>query len=72
VIADYRGAQFSKFKEALSDLAVTRLTPIGNEMRRLLADPAEIDSVLKRGADRARAIAKPVMAEVKKLVGFVE
>jgi tryptophanyl-tRNA synthetase len=72
VIADYRGAQFSKFKEALSDLAVTRLTPIGNEMRRLLADPAEIDSILKRGADRARAIAKPVMAEVKKLVGFVE
>jgi tryptophanyl-tRNA synthetase len=72
VIADYRGAQFSKFKEALSDLAVTRLTPIGNEMRRLLADPAEIDAILKRGAERVRSVAQPVMAEVKKLVGFVE
>jgi len=72
VLRDYAGAQFSKFKEALSDLAVTKLTPIGNEMRRLLADPAEIDRILKTGAERARTIARPVMAEVKKLVGFVE
>jgi tryptophanyl-tRNA synthetase len=71
VIRDYAGAQFSKFKEALSDLAVTKLTPIGNEMRRLLADPAEIDAILKHGAERARTIARPVMAEVRKLVGFV-
>ena len=37
VLADYGGAQFSKFKEALADLAVTKLTPIADEMRRLLA-----------------------------------
>jgi tryptophanyl-tRNA synthetase len=72
VIRDHGGQQFSKFKEALSDLAVTKLTPIGNEMRRLLADPTEIDLILKRGAERARTIARPVMADVRRLVGFVE
>ena len=41
------------------------------EMRRLLADPAEIDRILKDGASRARAIAVPVMDEVKKRVGFI-
>ncbi len=71
VLRDHGGAQFSKFKEALSDLAVTRLTPIAAEMRRLLADPAEIDRILKTGAERARTIARPVMDDVKRLVGFV-
>ncbi len=71
VIADYAGAQFSKFKEALADLAVTRLTPMASEMRRLVADPAQIDRILKEGAQRARAITRPIMADVRRLVGFV-
>ena len=40
-------------------------------MRRLLADPAEIDRILKDGAAKARAIATPIMDEVKKQVGFI-
>ena len=71
VIADYKGAQFSKFKEALADLAVSKLTPMADEMRRLLGDTAEIDRLLKSGAERAHAMAAPVMAEVRRLVGFV-
>jgi tryptophanyl-tRNA synthetase len=39
-------------------------------MRRLLADPAEIDRILTAGAERANAVAAPVMTEVRKLVGF--
>jgi len=71
VIADFAGQQFSEFKNRLADLAVAKLTPIAGEMRRLLADPAEIDRILESGAARARALATPVMAEVKRLVGFV-
>jgi tryptophanyl-tRNA synthetase len=71
VIGEFAGAQFSVFKNALADLAVAKLTPIADEMRRLLADPGEIDNILKSGADRALAIAAPVMAEVRRLVGFV-
>jgi tryptophanyl-tRNA synthetase len=71
VIGEYAGAQFSLFKNALADLAVAKLTPIADEMRRLLNDKAEIDRVLKRGAERANAIASPVMAELRRIVGFV-
>jgi tryptophanyl-tRNA synthetase len=71
VIARFAGQQFSGFKNALADLAVARIEPITREMRRLLADPGEIDSLLKSGAQKARAIAVPVMDEVKKRVGFV-
>jgi tryptophanyl-tRNA synthetase len=41
-------------------------------MRRLLADPAEIERVLKAGAERAGAIAEPILADVKRLVGFLQ
>jgi tryptophanyl-tRNA synthetase len=71
VLARYAGQQFSGFKNDLADLAVAKLKPIADEMRRLLSDPAEIDRILKSGAERAHAVAAPIMDEVKKLVGFV-
>ena len=71
VVAQFAGRQFSEFKNALADLTVAQLTPLADETKRLLADPAEIDRILKDGAGRARAIAAPIVAEVKRLVGFV-
>jgi tryptophanyl-tRNA synthetase len=71
VLREFGGGQFSAFKAALIDLAVDRLGPLGAEMKRLVDDPAHIDAVLSDGADRARAIARPVMDAVKEIVGFV-
>jgi tryptophanyl-tRNA synthetase len=70
-IAQFAGQQFSGFKTALADLTVAKLEPINQEMRRLLADPAELDRILADGAQKARAIAAPIMAEVKAKVGFL-
>ena len=70
-LRQFGGGQFSTFKKALSDAAVAKLEPITAEMRRLLADTAEIDRILADGAQRARAIAQPIMTEVKDIVGFV-
>jgi tryptophanyl-tRNA synthetase len=71
VLRDFGGRQFSVFKQALVDLAVAKLGPIGDEMKRLVADPGHVDKVLGVGANRAAAIAGPVVAEVKKILGFV-
>jgi len=71
VLGQFGGGQFSGFKTALVDLAVARLAPIAGEMRRLLADPGEVDAILSDGADRAATIAAPIMREVKDIVGFV-
>ena len=71
VMADYGGQSFSAFKNALSELAVATLSPLAAEMRRLTGDPAEIDNILRAGAEKARAIAGPIVAEVKRNVGFV-
>ena len=70
-INQFAGQQFSALKEALAELAIAKIAPIGDEMRRLNDEPGAVDAVLADGAEQARAIAEPVMAGVRKLVGFL-
>lgn len=71
VLAEYAGAGWGQFKPALADLAVDKLAPISAEMARLMNDPAEIDRLLARGAERARAIADPILARSYEIVGLL-
>ena len=71
MLSEFDGAQFSHFKAVLTDLAVAVLGPIGGEMQRMMEDPAFVDSVLGDGAERARAIAQPILEEVHDIVGFL-
>ncbi len=71
VVTDFAGAQFGTFKPALADLAVARLSPITAEMVRLMRDPAEIDRILGEGADRADAIARPILNDVYRITGMI-
>ena len=72
VLAAVGGMQFSQFKQELTDLAVSVLGPIGQEMQRLVEDPGYIDAVLRKGGERARALSRPVIQEVYERVGFVQ
>ena len=67
----FGGAQFSKFKEDLTTLAVDILSPVTAEMRRLLDDPGYVDTVLRDGAEKAEALAQPILRDVKEIVGFL-
>ncbi len=72
VLRQFGGQGFGVFKPALSDLLVAKLSPIATETRRLLADPAALDALLRRGAEQARAIAEPIVDEAERLVGFLK
>ncbi|WP_322890219.1 MULTISPECIES: tryptophan--tRNA ligase [unclassified Yoonia] len=71
VIAQYPGAGWGTFKPALADLAVAKLAPISQDMARFMDDPAEIDRILAQGADKARAIAEPVLQRTYDIVGLL-
>ncbi|WP_431861737.1 tryptophan--tRNA ligase [Azospirillum sp.] len=70
-IQRFAGAQFSQFKTALLDAAVAHLAPITQRMNELLADKAEIDRLLRKGGERAEAIASKHLAEVKDIIGLL-
>ncbi|MDF1802957.1 tryptophan--tRNA ligase [Thalassovita sp.] len=71
VLTEVGGKQFSEFKPLLADLAVAKLSPISGEMSRLMQDPAEIDRILGRGAERAREIAAPILNQTYDIVGMI-
>ncbi len=70
VCKKFAGAQFSAFKEALTERAVSVLAPIGAEMARLLENQDYLDQVLIEGAARAGAIAEPILHETFRIVGL--
>ncbi|HXP06092.1 MAG TPA: tryptophan--tRNA ligase [Stellaceae bacterium] len=70
-LAQFAGQNFSVFKEALTEVSVSTLGRIGDEMRRLMADPGHIDTVLRHGAERAAAISMPILREVQDITGLL-
>ena len=71
VLAEFGGQGFGAFKPRLADLAVAVLAPISTEMARLVTDPASIDAILGQGAERADAIAAPILAQTREIVGLI-
>ena len=71
VCGSHGGGQFSTFKGDLADLAVARLGPISEEMRRLMESPDYVDQVLADGARRARELAQPTLNEIQDIIGFL-
>jgi len=71
VTTEFAGKGFGEFKSSLSELAVSVLGPIGDEMQHLMAEPDEVDKILHTGAEKARAIASPIVSEAKEIVGFL-
>jgi len=70
-VALFAGKNFSEFKQQLADLAVEVLGRIGGEMRRLVADAGYIDAVLRRGTERAEALALPNLGAVFDIMGLL-
>ena len=71
VCGQFGGKQFSALKQELADLVIAKLGPVQDELRRLMDDPAYVDSLIADGARRARAIAEPILADVHDIVGFL-
>jgi tryptophanyl-tRNA synthetase len=67
----YEGSQYGGFKKDVLEAVVSYLEPIQARYAELSADPAEVERILARGADRARLIAVDTMAAVRSALGLV-
>lgn len=66
----YAGAGYGDFKRDVAEAVIAKVEPIQARHAELMGDPAELRRVLGGGADRARAIAQPIMASVRERVGL--
>lgn len=72
VLQEFGGQGFSAFKTALADVLIQNLAPIREETKKLLADKTHLHAILKQGAEKAAAIAEPIVAEAEHIVGFIK
>ena len=70
VETEFDGQGYGAFKEAVAEAVIELLAPVGERYRELRADDARLEAVLADGAERARAIASGVMAEVRPAMGI--
>jgi tryptophanyl-tRNA synthetase len=68
---EFAGQGYGQFKAAVADAVVAFAEPLSRRMTELMADPAEIDRVLARGAERARPVAEATVRDVYDRVGFL-
>ena len=71
VLGEFAGKGFGQFKPVLADLAVAKLAPIRDEMLRLLADRSAIDAILRDGAEKAAALATPMLRRTQEAMGLL-
>ena len=67
----YAGKGYGDFKGDLADVVVDFVTPFRDRTLELMDDPAELDAVLRRGAERAREVAARTLADVYERIGFL-
>ncbi len=71
VLTEFAGKGFGVFKPALVDVAVEKLAPVTSAMRQYMDDQSYVLSVLDEGAERAHAIARPIMQDIRERLGFL-
>ena len=72
VVQNYAGKEFSIFKNDLGELIVEKIGPIREEIKKLLADKAYLDNVLKDGKEKATVVADSVLKDVYDIIGFAK
>ncbi|WP_420136531.1 tryptophan--tRNA ligase [Sphingomonas sp.] len=70
VLARFAGQGFGAFKPALAELTVEKLRPIGARFAELQQDPAELDRLLKLGAEKANRVAAPTLGGAYAALGL--
>jgi tryptophanyl-tRNA synthetase len=71
VLTEFAGKGFGVFKPALVDMAVAKLAPVTTAMRQYMDDQSHVRAVLDEGAERAHAIARPIMQDIRERLGFL-
>jgi tryptophanyl-tRNA synthetase len=68
--SEFAGAGYGDFKQAVAEGVVELLAPIRERYAELRPDEAELERVFAVGADKARVLAAPVLADVRTAMGF--
>ncbi len=65
------GKDYSFLKNKLADLLIGEITPVGNEIKKLMGDKTHLLKVLKKGNEKARNLAEENLKNIREKVGLI-
>ncbi|MEQ3550661.1 tryptophan--tRNA ligase [Pseudonocardia nematodicida] len=71
VEAEYAGRGYGDLKKDLAEVVTGFAVPFAEKVQGYLADPAELDRVLAKGATRAREVSGATLADVHERIGLL-
>jgi len=69
---EFEGKGYGDFKAAVGEVCCDKLIPVQEEFKRILADKAYLEEVMKKGSDEASYFARKTLSKVKRKLGFVQ
>ncbi len=69
-INEFSGKNFSKFKENLSQVLIDKISPISNEINKLLNEKMYLEEILSEGCKKANEIASKKIKKIHEILGF--
>ncbi len=70
LLEEFKGKNFSHFKERLSEVVVEKIYPISQEIKKLKDDFPYIDQILKEGCEKASKLSSKKIKNLKEMFGF--
>jgi tryptophanyl-tRNA synthetase len=71
LVAHFDGKGYGDLKGEVAEVVLAEIEPIRDRANELLADPAELDRLLAKGAAKANELAEKTLATVYERVGFI-
>ncbi len=71
VLNEMSGKEYSFLKKKLSEILISEITPVGNEIQKLLDDKSYLKGILKKGSEKASIIAEDNLKNIRDIVGLI-
>jgi tryptophanyl-tRNA synthetase len=68
---EYEGQGYAQFKNDVAEAIISELEPIQNRVKELISDKAYLESIYKKGAEKANYVATKTLRKVQKKIGFI-
>ncbi|AYF53566.1 tryptophan--tRNA ligase [Clostridium botulinum C] len=68
---DYKGQGYAQFKKDVAEAIVEELTPIQEKVKELVSNKEYLESIYKKGAEKANYVATKTLRKMQKKTGFI-
>jgi tryptophanyl-tRNA synthetase len=67
----YEGVGYAQFKSDVAKVIINELSPIQDKVRLLISEKTQLETVYKRGAEKANYVANKMIRKMQKKIGFI-